>query len=295
MKPREWRGYFVTVNDLLVEYPEIVKALSFKGVPIDDTFGSSSENPRRPTALTVSWTSTCEPERVRDVLIALNQVNVDFIECFDDSEARCEIYIGSLEDEEEPWPGSTVEATDGLLEAIRDASGETVHLLARYGLVRDSDARFIARAGLGPRLDVRDVFHPPHWDFWLIPRRWWGHMVWVDRRIVWADKLYKEMIESEVPVVSSGLGAPQLRRVIAQVHVAWTLDFPVELFQSVLRVLGPSRIDTVGYGELSNKKMLSIDVDSQADERASMTPELWKELMRPGLDCAQSLELIASG
>jgi hypothetical protein len=47
MKPRRWVGYWIALNDLLPDAQEILDRFERSEIPLDDTFGSSSD-PARP-------------------------------------------------------------------------------------------------------------------------------------------------------------------------------------------------------------------------------------------------------
>ena len=106
MKPREWMGYSVELNDLLPEAAEIIGRFEQAQVPLDDTFGSSSDPAVPPPPLIVYFGPDVEPQRLLDVLYLL-PVKVRFLLAGTASEDRKRILIGSYNyDRDRPTPFS---------------------------------------------------------------------------------------------------------------------------------------------------------------------------------------------
>lgn len=135
MKPHAWLGYTVEVNDLLPTYDRLLTALASNGIPVDDTFGSSSDPPDIPADFTVYWDSRCDEARVREVLRTVSQFGLQNVLVGSDDEFGKRIIIGAYyEDYQNP-----VAINDLLLSMLLDSK------LPRKQFLE------IARDGLRPR------------------------------------------------------------------------------------------------------------------------------------------------
>jgi len=132
MKPREWMGYSVELNDLLPGAEELMDRFEQAQVPLDDTFGSSSDPPVPPPPLTVFFGPDVEPLRLLAVLHLLRDVNVRFLLAGIETEDRKRILIGAYNHEREkltPYSdellrqiGSPGVTADGLTTLVREAA-----------------------------------------------------------------------------------------------------------------------------------------------------------------------------
>ena len=96
MKPRRWLGYTICLNDLLEDAPEILDRFERSDVPLDDTFGSSSDPPTRPRATLLYFGPGVEPPRLVEVLDLLRRLPVHHLQTDSSGHARKTIYVGAL-------------------------------------------------------------------------------------------------------------------------------------------------------------------------------------------------------
>jgi hypothetical protein len=102
MKPRDWLGYTVLLNDLLPRSAELIARFERADVPLHDTFGSSSDPPLPPPPLTVFFGPGVEPARLLDVLYLLHDADVRFLQAGTQNEDRKRIVIGGYNYGREP-------------------------------------------------------------------------------------------------------------------------------------------------------------------------------------------------
>lgn len=95
MKPRRWLGYSILLNDLLSTFEEILNRFETSEIPLDDTFGSSSDPPTKPTRFILLIGPGVEVERLNEVLKLLDGLGPEFIHPETDGAYRKHIYIGS--------------------------------------------------------------------------------------------------------------------------------------------------------------------------------------------------------
>jgi hypothetical protein len=95
LKPSRWLGYRIELNDLLPDAARIMRRLAGVGIPVDDTFGSSSDDPTTPGRVVIAWGPDIGSSRLREIFTALNGVRVDAISATRDPEDRKKIFIGS--------------------------------------------------------------------------------------------------------------------------------------------------------------------------------------------------------
>ena len=94
MKPRQWLGYAIFLNDLLEHSEEIIDRFELSEIPLSDTFGSSSDPPIKPDRYILLVGPGVEIERMKDVLKLLEGLGPDFIQPETDGAYRKHIYIG---------------------------------------------------------------------------------------------------------------------------------------------------------------------------------------------------------
>ena len=95
MKPRQWLGYSILLNDLLPTSEEILNRFETSEIPLDDTFGSSSDPPIKPSRFILLVGPGVEIERLNEVLKLLDGLGPEFIQQETDGAYRKHIYIGS--------------------------------------------------------------------------------------------------------------------------------------------------------------------------------------------------------
>lgn len=94
MKPRQWLGYSIFLNDLLEQSEGILDRFERSEIPLADTFGSSSDPPIKPSRYILLVGPGVEIERLKDVLNLLEGLGPDFILPENDGAYRKHIYIG---------------------------------------------------------------------------------------------------------------------------------------------------------------------------------------------------------
>ena len=95
MKPRQWLGYTILLNDLLPAYEEILNRFEISEIPLDDTFGSSSDPPTMPSKFILLVGPGIEIKCLNDILKLLDGLGPEFIQPETDEAYRKHIYIGS--------------------------------------------------------------------------------------------------------------------------------------------------------------------------------------------------------
>ena len=96
MKPRKWLGYSIHLNDLLPSSETIIDRFEISDIPLDDTFGSSSDLIEEPSKYILSIGPGVEVENLNDVIELLQGIEPEFIHIENDGSYRKCIYIGSL-------------------------------------------------------------------------------------------------------------------------------------------------------------------------------------------------------
>jgi len=116
MKPRRWLGYAIALNDLIPEAEEILDRFECSAIPLDDTFGSSSDPAERPRSTILFVGPGVEQARLLELLDLLDGLTIHFLQTDTEGYNRKAIYIGTLNldnDQAAPY-------TEALAEAIRE-------------------------------------------------------------------------------------------------------------------------------------------------------------------------------
>ena len=97
MKPRRWLGYSIHLNDELPGFARALDVFEQSDVPLDDTFGSSSDVSGRNQATVLMIGPRVEQARLIEILDLLAQarVQVHFLQASGETDRRKTIYIGS--------------------------------------------------------------------------------------------------------------------------------------------------------------------------------------------------------
>lgn len=101
MKPRRWLGYTIALNDLLANAKEILDRFERSEIPLDDTFGSSSDPAARPRSTILYVGPGVEQDRLLELLALLEGVPIHFLQADHAGHSRKTIYIGSFNLENE--------------------------------------------------------------------------------------------------------------------------------------------------------------------------------------------------
>lgn len=114
IKDKKWLAYTIALNDLINGYDVIVERFEKSVIPLDEIFGSNSEQ-YAPNPVSMVIGNAVEPLRLRDILILLEGFEPDFLmvdnEGFPHKKA---IFIGSYNlDHEEAIP-----LTPGLMQKL---------------------------------------------------------------------------------------------------------------------------------------------------------------------------------
>ena len=96
MKPKRWLGYTIALNDLLPDAQEILDRFERSDIPLDDTFGSSSDPPARPRSTILYVGPGVEQDRLLELLGLLEGIPVHFLQADHAGHSRKKIYIGAL-------------------------------------------------------------------------------------------------------------------------------------------------------------------------------------------------------
>ena len=115
MKPRRWLGYRVFVNDLLPDAEEIIMLFAGSDIPLDDTFGSSSDPPSAPPPLVLFFGPGVEPVRLLEVIELLGTPRIRFLQAPVGDENRKTILVGAYNWDADPL----TPFGEALLEQIR--------------------------------------------------------------------------------------------------------------------------------------------------------------------------------
>lgn len=132
MKPRRWLGYTIALNDLLPDAEELLDRFEHSDIPLDDTFGSSSDPAERPRSIIVFFGPGVEQPRLLEVLDLLRGSRIHFLQTDTEGHNRKAIFIGALNLEREraaPYTPELLEAlhepglsTDEIKEIVLQAS-----------------------------------------------------------------------------------------------------------------------------------------------------------------------------
>jgi hypothetical protein len=132
VKPREWLGYSVELNDLLPGSPQLIARFERERVPLSDTFGSSSDPPVPPPPLIVFFGPGVEPVRFLELLHVLRDADVRYLQAGTENEDRKRILIGGYNYNHEPLTPYSRELVrrieqsgltpDGLTSLVREAA-----------------------------------------------------------------------------------------------------------------------------------------------------------------------------
>ena len=101
MKPRRWLGYSIYLNDLFAESEKILDRFEVSEIPLNDTFGSSSDPPIKPSKFTLLIGPGVEIDRLNEILELLEGIGPDFIQLETDNAYRKNIYIGCNDSDNE--------------------------------------------------------------------------------------------------------------------------------------------------------------------------------------------------
>lgn len=129
----QWQPYDVQVNDLLPSYSEITSKLRAAGIPLGQTFGSTSASARQPSAYVMAFGSGIEVAALQHLLVTLADAGPKYLDYSDDPSDAERFYIGSY-----GYQGSPVlELEKANLERITSARSMREVL----GIIRDSVTR----------------------------------------------------------------------------------------------------------------------------------------------------------
>jgi hypothetical protein len=141
MKPRRWLGYRIVVNDLLPDADEVITLFAESDIPLDDTFGSSSDPPSEPPPLVLFFGPGVAPVRLLEIIELLGPSRIRFLQAPLGDENRKAILVGAYNWDADPL----TPFSERLVEQIR-ADGLTPEDLT--SLVRAaSKIRLVAPGG----------------------------------------------------------------------------------------------------------------------------------------------------
>lgn len=97
MKPRRWLGYTVCLNDEVPQAEQALDRFEHSSIPLDDTFGSSSDVMGRTQSVILMFGPRVERDHLLEILdlLAEAQVPVHFLMASAASDHRKTIYIGA--------------------------------------------------------------------------------------------------------------------------------------------------------------------------------------------------------
>jgi hypothetical protein len=115
MKPRKWLGYNILLNDLLPDAETIIDRFEISDIPLDDTFGSSSDPlPKEHSKYILSIGPGVEVDNLNDMIELLHGIEPEFIHIETDGAYRKCLYIGSLN-----FDGSLIPFSSKLKDELR--------------------------------------------------------------------------------------------------------------------------------------------------------------------------------
>lgn len=123
MKPRRWLGYTICLNDELPQSERVLDQFEQSSIPLDDTFGSSSDVAGRNQSVIVMFGPRVERERLVEVLdlLAEAELEVHFLMASFESCHRKMIYIGAYNLEHERVAPLTAELDSRIRTEARTA------------------------------------------------------------------------------------------------------------------------------------------------------------------------------
>ncbi len=91
----QWQPYAVNVNDLLPHYDKIRARLADAAIPVQDTFGSTSQAGKLPNHYVMAFGAEVEVAALKQLLDVLGDARPDYLDCADGPEEHNHLYIGS--------------------------------------------------------------------------------------------------------------------------------------------------------------------------------------------------------
>lgn len=133
-RARRWLGYRIDLNDLLADAAEILDRFEASEIPLEDSFGSSSDPPERPRSTILFFGPGTEPQRLLELLELLEGIPIHYLHAGTESHSRKCILIGSYNGDADPVAPLGAE----LLEEIRGAgtAEELTEIVRRSSNVR---------------------------------------------------------------------------------------------------------------------------------------------------------------
>src|SRR3954453_4049749 len=97
MKPRRWLGYTICLNDELPQSERALDLFEHSSIPLDDTFGSSSDITGRNQSVILMIGPRVECAHLVEILDLLAEASlpIHFIMAADETDCRKTIYIGA--------------------------------------------------------------------------------------------------------------------------------------------------------------------------------------------------------
>jgi hypothetical protein len=125
-----WQAYRVEINDLLPQYQDILSRLKKAGIPISDTFGTTSSYPRQPGLYLVVFGPNIDVEALQQLLLAIADTGPQYLAFGDDEEGDYRrFYVGSYSYEN---PLRAAKLDPAVLQQIQDSTSiDAVHDLIR--------------------------------------------------------------------------------------------------------------------------------------------------------------------
>jgi hypothetical protein len=94
--PDRWGGHRIYLNDLLLQHSSLERALMEAGIPVTDTFGSTSMGRAGPPDFfLLQYGPDCEVERLREIVPLALEAGCKAIDYTSEWASRRKIYLGS--------------------------------------------------------------------------------------------------------------------------------------------------------------------------------------------------------
>jgi len=91
----QWHWYAVNVNDLLPHYDKIRARLADAAIPVQDTFGSTSQVGKPPNHYVMAFGAEVEVAALQQLLDVLGDAQPDYLDRITDDDEGNQLYIGS--------------------------------------------------------------------------------------------------------------------------------------------------------------------------------------------------------
>ena len=97
-----WQAFRVAVNDLLPAYSDVIIRLAEAGIPVDDTFGSTSEDPFPPEYYVLAFGDDVTIEALQELLETIVETGVEYLDYSANEMSEGRLYVGSYAYDESP-------------------------------------------------------------------------------------------------------------------------------------------------------------------------------------------------